>query len=199
MISELKISNNELLKYHTVNQYLNCTLTLPKICTKIKYYRHHFSDIILYERYSSIRFIYQFNLSYLWLFDGYRVAIDEFHWSQFLALPVHRVHFRLRTESHLNQTSVVRVQPFPHGHLLHHYTVRFVSRFQFFLFHSQMPLALVLEFDNAITGSGTDERNDSQEYTHINVHQFVSLQINNNLYFKKSPTSYCAINRFGLS
>lgn len=128
---------------------------------------------------------------YLRLFYGDGVHAAEVERAQFLSLPIDDVQRRFRAEFHFHETTVVRVQPLAHDHLVDADTA-VAAPLNRLLQYLQPAPSSVLQLHQPVTRAGAQNRHESEEYANVDVDEFATLR-----YFpKKNPPKKALIHLF---
>lgn len=121
-----------------------------------------------------ILFIVRITRRYLGLLHSYGIDAAEVEGAQFLPLPIDDVQCRFRSEFHLYETAMVRVQPFTYDHFIDtDPTVTLLLNRLLKYFQSAPPS--VLQLHQSVPGTGTEDRDESKEHARVDVDEFATL------------------------
>lgn len=113
---------------------------------------------------------------YLRFLYSYSVDAAEVECAQLLPLPIDDVQRRFRSEFHLYETAMVRVQPLAYDHLIDA-DPAITSLLDRLLKYFQSAPPSVLQFHQSVSGTGTEDRDESKKHARVDVDEFATLHI----------------------
>lgn len=123
-----------------------------------------------------ISLIFTITRRYLRFLHSYSVDAAKVKRAQFLPLPIDDVQCCFRSEFHLYKAAMIRVQPLTYDHLIDA-NPTITSLLDCLLKYFQSAPPSILQLYQSVSGTSTEDRDESKEHTRIDVNEFATLYI----------------------